>query len=144
MAMNQAGVSVAVGRFGCVLAQGIFTSFSEPQSTHFLKCPNLDLLGGRGHPPGRCSAVKAPREHPRRACCVAWWGRITCFVWVRLHAKFSAPLCSSNLQGLGKVSNTLASCASVKLGICCSIALLCCANTSETCVAPGETILHVC
>ena len=41
MAMNQAGVSVAVGRFGCVLAQGIFTSFSEPQSAHFLKCPNL-------------------------------------------------------------------------------------------------------
>ena len=63
---------------------------------------------------------------------------------VRLHAQLSVALRSSNLQGLGKVSNTLAPRAPMELGICCSIALLCCANTSEACVAPGESTLHAC
>ena len=39
-------------------------------------------------PPRRCSAVKAPRGHPRRACCVARWGRIICFVLMRLHTQY--------------------------------------------------------
>ena len=144
MAMNQAGSSGAVARHWGVLEQRKCVSFSEPWMCALLKCPNLDLLGGRGHPPGRCSAVKAPRGHPPRACCVSWWGRIIYFVLVRLHAQLSTALRSSNLQGFGKVSNTLAPRAPMELGVCCSIALLCCANTSEACVGPGQTTLHAC
>ena len=48
------------------------------------------------------------------------------------------------LTGLGEVSNTLAPCTPVELGMYCSIALFCCANTNETCVAPGVNTLRAC
>ena len=104
--------------------------------------PKPGSPGRERSPPGRCSAVKAPRGHPRR-CLLR--GAVGADHLLRADAAahpVSVALRSSNLQGLGKVSNTLAPRAPVELGLCCSIALLCCTNTSETCVAPGESTLH--
>ena len=60
MTMNQAGAPVAVRRLGCALACRMFTSFFEPVLRLLLNCPNLDLLGGRGHP-----RAAAPRLNHR-------------------------------------------------------------------------------
>ena len=144
MAVSQAGAPAAVARPGSVLAQRKCASFCEPRKRPFLKCPNLDLLGGGGRTRGAAPRLKAPRGHPRR-CLLR--GAVGADHLLRADAAahpVSVALRSSNLQGFGNMSNTLAPRAPMELGICCSIALLCCTNTSDTCVAPGESTLHAC
>ena len=131
--------------------RGPGASWRKGSAHHFLgrgtctfEVPKPGSPGRERSPPGRCSAVKAPRGHPRR-CLLR--GAVGADHLLRADAAahpVSVALRSSNLQGLGKVSNTLAPRAPMELGICCSIALLCCTNTSETCVAPGESTLHAC
>ena len=88
MAVSQAGAPAAVARPGSVLAQRKCTSFSEPRMRALLKCPNLDLLGGRGRPRGAAPRLKHRVGTPDGACCVARWGRIICFVLMRLHTQY--------------------------------------------------------
>ena len=77
-----------MARPGSVLAQRKCTSFSEPRMRALLKCPNLDLLGGRGRPRGAAPRLKHRVGTPDGACCVARWGRIICFVLMRLHTQY--------------------------------------------------------